>query len=81
MRQLVKKDDEYVRVIKDHDGWKIVTAFLGLLVGPRLVFAGHDPEGPVQGIQDKEEADKLAAQWTEILKKQDEVKRKKRRRE
>lgn len=81
MRQLVERNDEYVKVVQDGDGWKIVTAFLGFVVGPRLVFSGFDPEGPVQGIQDKAEADRLAEKWSEILEKQSEMKRKKRRRE
>lgn len=78
MKQLVERDGSYVKVVEDGDKWKIVTGFLGLVVGPRLVFAGLDPEGQVEGIETKEEAERLSIKWNDILKAQS-IKKKRRR--
>ena len=68
MRQLVKKDGKYVHVVPDGSKWKIVTARYGNIVGPRLAFNVMEPDGPVSGIETREEAEQLAEKWADMLK-------------
>lgn len=69
MKHLRSKDGAYCKVVPDGEKWKIVTAFLGNIVGSRLAFGCSWPDGPVHSIESREEADSLCAKWDEMMSK------------
>ena len=69
MKHLRAKDGSYCKVVPDGERWKIVTSFLGHIVGPRLALGCSWPDGPIDAIESKEEADSLCAKWDEMMTK------------
>lgn len=70
MRQVIERDGELVRIEKDGDSYKVVTANLGMVVGPRLFFGMDGPTCEVYGLT-LEDAEKARDKWHEFLLKQD----------
>jgi hypothetical protein len=70
MKQVIERDGELVRVEKSGDSYRVVTAELGMVVGPRLFFGLDGPTCEVYGLTLKD-AKKARDQWHEFLVKQD----------
>ncbi len=69
MKHLKGLDGSFCKVVPDGEGWKIVTSFLGFIVGSRLALGCSWPDGPVHSIQSREEADTLCSKWNEMMEK------------
>lgn len=70
MKQLIEKDGELVRIEKKGDSYQVVTASLGMVVGPRLFFGMDGPSCQVYGLT-LQDAEKARDKWHEFLVKQD----------
>lgn len=69
MKQVIEKDGELVRIEKTEETYRVVTAELGMVVGPRLFFGMDGPTCKVFGLTLKE-AEEARDKWSEFLKKQ-----------
>lgn len=69
MKHLKGIDGSFCKVVPDGEGWKIVTSFLGVIVGPRLAQGTSWPDGDIEKIQSKEEAETLCSKWNEMMEK------------
>lgn len=70
MKQVIERDGELVRIEKTEETYRVVTAELGMVVGPRLFFGMDGPTCKVFGLTLKE-AEEARDKWSEFLKKQD----------
>jgi len=69
---LIERNGELVRVEKSGESYQVVTANLGMVVGPRLFFGMDGPRCKVFGLSLKE-AEEARDKWHEFLVKQDKL--------